>query len=65
MSSTAATTPETTISIVLTSYTTTLKPDDKPIIADLDVVYVLAGLGGGILILTISVITMCIYFCLR
>ena len=53
--------------IVHTSYTTTSKPDDidDPIIIYLNVVYVLAGLGGGILILTISVITMCIYFCLR
>jgi hypothetical protein len=53
-------------SIVTTSYTYTItsEPGDKPTIADLDVIYVLAGLGGGILILTILVITMCtIYFC--
>jgi hypothetical protein len=52
-------------SMVPTSYMiSTSEPGDKPIIADLDVIYVLAGFGGGILILTILVITMCtIYFC--
>ncbi len=51
--------------IVTTSYTHTItsESNEKPIIADLDVIYVLAGLGGGILILAILVVTMCtIYF---
>ena len=52
-------------SIVPTSHMITSEPGDEPVIADLDVFYVLAGLGGGILILTILVITMCIYLCLR
>ena len=48
------------------SYTITLEPGDEPMIANLDVIYVLAGLGGGILILTILVITVCtIFFCLQ
>ena len=61
-------TPETTSnnSIALTLYTITSEPGDEPTITDLDVIYVLAGLGGGILILIIMVTTMCtIHFCLR
>ena len=60
--------PETTSSssIALTSYTITSEPGDDPVIAYLDVIYVLAGSGGGILILAILVIAMCIlHFHLR
>ena len=60
----AASTPSS--NIVPPLYTITSEPGDEPVIANLDVIYVLAGLGGGILILTILVITMCtIYFCLQ
>ena len=52
--------------IVPTSNTITSEPGDETVIADLNIIYVLAGLGGGILTLTILVIAMCIiYFCLR
>ena len=58
-------------SIGTTSYTTTSKSnvitigDNATMDTDLGDVYVLAGLGGGILILTFCIITVGICFCLQ
>ena len=50
----------TTQNIIVTSIYTTLNANPLH-----QAFYVLAGLGGGILVLTFCTITMCIYFCPR
>ena len=55
-----------TTSYIITSKSNVITIGDKATLdTDLGVIYVLAGLGGGILILTLCIITVCIYFCLR
>ena len=56
-------------SVAPSLHTTTSKPDnntiDEPMITDLDFIYVLAGIGGVILILITLVTIVCIFMCLR
>ena len=53
----------TTLNIIVTSIYTTLNVN--PLHTDPEGIYVLAGLGGGILVLMFCIIMLCVCFCLR